>query len=116
MEVDDHDVVGDEHHGGRREDWLCHDRLRHDTTLFSTTYGKITYIRPPRVPGLIFDLFPFPGSGKIVRYCMQQLEEMGIMEVDEKTGGRRITPEGQREMDTVAFQTMNEEEADDDDE
>ena len=38
------------------------------------------------------------------------------MEVDEKTGGRRITPEGQREMDTVAFQTMNEEEADDDDE
>jgi small subunit ribosomal protein S19e len=56
------------------------------------------------------------GSGKIVRYCMQQLEEMGIMEIDEKTGGRRITPEGQREMDTVAFQTISEEDEDDDDE
>merc|ERR1719188_2377681 len=40
-------------------------------------------------------------SGKIVRYCMQQLEEMGIIEIDEKTGGRKVTPEGQREMDTV---------------
>merc|ERR1712083_860460 len=55
------------------------------------------------------------GSGKIVRYCMQQLEEMGIMEVDEK-GGRKITPEGQREMDTVAVQTQQEEDDEDDDE
>jgi small subunit ribosomal protein S19e len=54
------------------------------------------------------------GSGKIVRYCMQQLEEMGIIEVDEKTGGRRLTPEGQREMDTVAVQVAEMEEESDD--
>merc|ERR1719373_351286 len=53
-------------------------------------------------------------SGKIIRYFMQQLEEMGIIEIDEKTGGRRVTPEGQREMDTVARQTAEEEEEDDD--
>merc|ERR1719203_1597478 len=53
------------------------------------------------------------GSGAIVRYCMQQLEEMGIVEIDEKTGGRKVTPEGQREMDTVARQTKEEEEEDD---
>lgn len=64
----------------------------------------------------IIFMIQYIGSGKIVRYCMQQLEEMGIMEIDEKTGGRRITPEGQREMDTVAFQTISEEDEDEDDE
>ena len=44
---------------------------------------------------------------------MQQLEEMGIVEIDEKTGGRKVTPEGQREMDTVARQTKEEDEEDD---
>ena len=49
------------------------------------------------------------GSGKVIRYCMQQLEEsLGVMEVDDN-GGRRITPEGQREMDTVAVQCLEEE-------
>eukprot|EP00450_Noctiluca_scintillans_P039991 CAMPEP_0194476298 /NCGR_PEP_ID=MMETSP0253-20130528/200_1 /TAXON_ID=2966 /ORGANISM="Noctiluca scintillans" /LENGTH=149 /DNA_ID=CAMNT_0039315151 /DNA_START=68 /DNA_END=514 /DNA_ORIENTATION=+ len=43
-------------------------------------------------------------SGKIARYIMQQLEEMGLVEIDEETGGRRITKEGQRELDTVAVQ------------
>merc|ERR1711978_310059 len=52
-------------------------------------------------------------GGKIVRYCMQQLEEMGIMEIDEN-GGRRITEEGQREMDTVAVQVAEMEEEEDD--
>jgi len=52
-------------------------------------------------------------GGKIIRYAMQQLEEMGIVEVDEKTGGRRLTPEGQREMDTVAVQVAEMEEEDD---
>jgi len=52
-------------------------------------------------------------SGKVIRYCFQQLEEMGIMEVCEK-GGRKITPEGQREMDTVAVQTKEEDEDEDD--
>merc|ERR1719169_104723 len=43
------------------------------------------------------------GSGKIARYIMQQLEEMGLVEQDDN-GGRKITKEGQRELDTVAVQ------------
>merc|ERR1712151_1159054 len=43
------------------------------------------------------------GSGKIARYICQQLEEMGLVEQDEE-GGRKITKEGQRELDTVAVQ------------
>merc|ERR1719224_94790 len=49
------------------------------------------------------------GSGKIARYCLQQLEEMGLVEQDED-GGRKITREGQRELDTVAVQAAGEEE------
>jgi len=59
-------------------------------------------------------------SGKIIRYCMQQLEEIGIIEIDEtegKKGGRILTEEGQREMDTVAVQAAEmEDEEDSDDE
>merc|ERR1711957_239926 len=50
------------------------------------------------------------GSGKIIRYCLQQLEEMGLVE-QEEDGGRKITKEGQRELDTVAVQAAG---ADDD--
>merc|ERR1719335_1416531 len=42
-------------------------------------------------------------SGKIARYVLQQLEEMGLVE-QEEDGGRKITKEGQRELDTVAVQ------------
>merc|ERR1711957_1023025 len=49
------------------------------------------------------------GSGKIARYIMQQLEEMGLVEQDDN-GGRRITKEGQRELDTVAVQAATPEE------
>mmetsp|Transcript_42528 Transcript_42528/g.90598 ORF Transcript_42528/g.90598 Transcript_42528/m.90598 type:complete len:159 (+) Transcript_42528:61-537(+) len=49
------------------------------------------------------------GSGKIARYILQQLEEMGLVEQDEN-GGRRITKEGQRELDTVAVQAAAPEE------
>merc|ERR1712224_887708 len=42
------------------------------------------------------------GSGKILRYILQQLEEMGLVEQDDETGGRKISNEGQRELDTVA--------------
>merc|ERR550525_1803232 len=45
-------------------------------------------------------------SGKIARYVLQQLEEMGLVEQDEDNGGRRITKEGQRELDTVAVQAV----------
>mmetsp|Transcript_63329 Transcript_63329/g.141065 ORF Transcript_63329/g.141065 Transcript_63329/m.141065 type:complete len:161 (+) Transcript_63329:82-564(+) len=52
-------------------------------------------------------------SGKIARYILQQLEEMGLVEQDE-SGGRMITKEGQRELDTVAVQAAAEEEEEDD--
>merc|ERR1719210_1721972 len=54
------------------------------------------------------------GSGKIARYILQQLEEMDLVEQDEN-GGRRITKEGQRELDTVAVQAAAPEEEEDDD-
>merc|ERR1719191_2657368 len=54
------------------------------------------------------------GSGKILRYCLQQLEEMGLVEQDEN-GGRKITKEGQRELDTVAVQAAQEEDDENDD-
>merc|ERR1719213_1286993 len=44
-------------------------------------------------------------SGKILRYIVQQLEEMGLVEQDEE-GGRKISNEGQRELDTVAVQAV----------
>mmetsp|Transcript_94448 Transcript_94448/g.249735 ORF Transcript_94448/g.249735 Transcript_94448/m.249735 type:complete len:164 (-) Transcript_94448:115-606(-) len=53
------------------------------------------------------------GSGKIARYVLQQLEEMGLVEQDEN-GGRKITKEGQRELDTVAVQAAAVEEDGDD--
>eukprot|EP00439_Symbiodinium_sp_Y106_P069964 s736_g12.t1 len=51
-------------------------------------------------------------SGKIARYILQQLEEMGLVEMDENSG-RQITKEGQRELDTVAVQAAAEEEEED---
>merc|ERR1711957_1109962 len=50
-------------------------------------------------------------SGKIARYILQQLEEMGLVEQDEEKG-RKITKEGQRELDTVAVQAAAEGEED----
>eukprot|EP00397_Hematodinium_sp_SG-2012_P069076 GEMP01116051.1.p1 GENE.GEMP01116051.1~~GEMP01116051.1.p1 ORF type:complete len:172 (-),score=50.53 GEMP01116051.1:130-612(-) len=42
-------------------------------------------------------------SGKVIRYVLQQLEEMGLVAAH-PSGGRRLTPEGQRVLDTVAVQ------------
>merc|ERR1719392_668353 len=52
------------------------------------------------------------GSGKIARYILKQLEEMDLVEQDDN-GGRRITKEGQRELDTVAVQAVGGDEEDD---
>lgn len=46
------------------------------------------------------------GSGKIARYILQQLEETLNLVEQEEDGGRRITTEGQRELDTVAVQAV----------
>ena len=53
------------------------------------------------------------GSGKIIRYLIMQLEELGLLEQDDK-GGRKITKEGQRELDTVAVQVAGADEEDED--
>jgi len=48
-------------------------------------------------------------SGKILRYVMQQLEEIGLVEAS-PNGGRKLTQEGQRELDTIAVTSMRPEE------
>mmetsp|Transcript_43808 Transcript_43808/g.84124 ORF Transcript_43808/g.84124 Transcript_43808/m.84124 type:complete len:165 (-) Transcript_43808:72-566(-) len=53
-------------------------------------------------------------SGKVVRYVLQQLEEMGLVEQVEEGSGRMITKEGQRELDTVAVQAVAVEDEDED--
>ncbi|THU51485.1 hypothetical protein C4D60_Mb06t31530 [Musa balbisiana] len=40
-------------------------------------------------------------SGAIARHILQQLERINIIEIDSK-GGRRITSQGQRDLDQVA--------------
>merc|ERR1719426_5692 len=47
-------------------------------------------------------------SRKVIRYCLIQLQGMDLIEEDDN-GGRRITKEGQRELDTVANQVGQEE-------
>ena len=48
-------------------------------------------------------------SGKVIRYCLAQLEKMGVVEkappkAKSLRTGRRITPIGQRELNTIARQ------------
>merc|ERR1712194_483865 len=52
-------------------------------------------------------------SGKIARYILQQLEEMSLVEQCEN-GGRKISTEGQRELDTVAVQAVSAEDEEED--
>lgn len=40
-------------------------------------------------------------SGAIIRHVVKQLEAIGVVEKDPK-GGRRITQEGQRDIDRIA--------------
>jgi small subunit ribosomal protein S19e len=48
-------------------------------------------------------------SGKIIRYCLAQLEKMGVVQkappkAKSLRTGRKITPIGQRELNTIARQ------------
>eukprot|EP00920_Eleutheroschizon_duboscqi_P015759 GHVT01036932.1.p2 GENE.GHVT01036932.1~~GHVT01036932.1.p2 ORF type:complete len:160 (+),score=29.78 GHVT01036932.1:108-587(+) len=43
-------------------------------------------------------------GGKIIRYILQQFERMKLVEQDADRRGRRLTNEGQRELDTIARQ------------
>ncbi|KAJ5713778.1 uncharacterized protein N7483_010959 [Penicillium malachiteum] len=51
-------------------------------------------------------------SGSVDRKAMQALEKIGVLEVDEDKGGRRITQSGQRDLDRIAKTTVDEEESD----
>lgn len=43
------------------------------------------------------------GSGGLIRHALQQLETLGLVEKHTGTkGGRKVSPEGQRQMDLVA--------------
>lgn len=44
-------------------------------------------------------------SGKVIRFCLQQLEEMGFIATDETNGGRYMTSEGNREFDKKTSKT-----------
>ncbi|ERS98511.1 40S ribosomal protein S19 [Sporothrix schenckii ATCC 58251] len=53
-------------------------------------------------------------SGSVDRKVLQSLAAIGIVEVDEEKGGRRITQAGQRDLDRIAQTTAEEEEEDED--
>lgn len=55
-------------------------------------------------------------SGSVDRKVMQALEKIGVLEQDEEKGGRRITQSGQRDLDRIALQTLEEEEGEGDEE
>jgi len=52
-------------------------------------------------------------SGKVIRFCLQQLEEMGFIGTDEQNGGRFMTSEGNREFDLIAKRVSDEMAGDD---
>eukprot|EP00922_Rhytidocystis_sp_ex-Travisia-forbesii_P006715 GHVS01009770.1.p1 GENE.GHVS01009770.1~~GHVS01009770.1.p1 ORF type:complete len:172 (+),score=24.33 GHVS01009770.1:92-607(+) len=43
-------------------------------------------------------------SGKIVRFVLKEFEKMGLVTKNYVKGGRRLTKQGQREVDTIARQ------------
>lgn len=53
-------------------------------------------------------------SGQVDRRVLQSLEKIGVVEIDEEKGGRRITQAGQRDLDRIAKTTVDEEEEEDD--
>jgi small subunit ribosomal protein S19e len=45
----------------------------------------------------------YRGSGSVDRKAIQALEKLQILGLDEGTGGRRITAQGQRDLDRIAL-------------
>lgn len=54
-------------------------------------------------------------SGSVDRKVMQALEKIGVLEESPK-GGRRVSQQGQRDLDRIAMTTIETEEEDEDDE
>lgn len=46
---------------------------------------------------------------------LQALEKIGVLEIDEDKGGRRVSQTGQRDLDRIARTTIEEEEEEDED-
>ncbi|THV88773.1 hypothetical protein D6D27_07025 [Aureobasidium pullulans] len=53
-------------------------------------------------------------SGSVDRKVCQSLEKIGVLELDEEKGGRRITQSGQRDLDRIAMSTLEAEQEEDD--
>lgn len=53
-------------------------------------------------------------SAYVIRRALQALEKLGVVEHDEETDGRRITPAGQRDLDRIAQTVLEAAEEDDD--
>ncbi|KAI5200614.1 hypothetical protein E4T38_06433 [Aureobasidium subglaciale] len=53
-------------------------------------------------------------SGSVDRKVCQSLEKIGVLEIDEDKGGRRITQSGQRDLDRIAMSTLEAEQEEDD--
>ncbi|KAH7308132.1 ribosomal protein S19e [Stachybotrys elegans] len=54
-------------------------------------------------------------SGSVDRKIVQALEKIGVVEIDEDKGGRRITQSGQRDLDRIAQTTAEADEEDEED-
>ncbi|GAA5957015.1 hypothetical protein JCM8115_003932 [Rhodotorula mucilaginosa] len=56
------------------------------------------------------------GSGSVERKVLQGLEKLGVLEKDTARGGRRITVDGQRDLDRIAAAVLEEAREQEDDE
>ncbi|KAI9890207.1 MAG: 40S ribosomal protein S19 [Vezdaea aestivalis] len=54
-------------------------------------------------------------SGSVDRKVCQALEKIGVLELDEEKGGRRITQQGMRDLDRIALTTVEADEDEDED-
>ncbi|KAK3941795.1 ribosomal protein S19e [Diplogelasinospora grovesii] len=54
-------------------------------------------------------------SGSVDRKAFQALEKIGVLEQDEEKGGRRITQQGQRDLDRIAQSLAQAEDEDEED-
>lgn len=78
------------------------------------------YVRPHSGVGILKEFYGGPkcygvmrrhhssGSGKIIRYCLQQLEKIGVLKRDKKNDlkklSRFVTKEGQTDLNRIATQ------------
>jgi small subunit ribosomal protein S19e len=53
-------------------------------------------------------------SGSVDRKVCQALEKIGVLELDEEKGGRKISQQGMRDLDRIAQTTIEAEDEDED--